>query len=82
MGQRMKKPDQKKHPNWGGVRPGQGRTRKGESLRVTRSISISPEILSRIDEYAKLQKLSRSEAIEGLCETSLASKDKAQNNQL
>ena len=48
----MKNPDKQYNPNWGGVRPGQGRPATGIK-RVSISISGQPEEIAALKELAR-----------------------------
>lgn len=59
----MKK-SKKNKPQWGGAREGSGRPRSYDGERtVTISFAVPPELVEKLDEYAKQEGMSRSKAI-------------------
>ncbi len=56
---------------WGGKRPGAGRTPVGNTRKVTKSISLSAEVVTKLERAAQLGRCSMSEIIENLLKDNL-----------
>jgi hypothetical protein len=57
-----KDPDEKKH---GGARPGAGRPKKRDKeKKQVRAFALSAQVVDFIDQYSRINKLSKSQAVE------------------